>query len=176
MDVFEGEDVLLGIEVVKLVPLCRGTGHKAYVVFFCKCIVEKEIVVPKIGERLVVALVARTLLSGNGLPCIFRGEVVGKPELGVCTDGALELKPTGERNLCCQVAQEIVAVGLLSVGLRGADGVACAAVPEGIAFRACPFAAFVLDIIDRQGLVGVAQIVGSLFLAVGADSDVVREL
>ena len=58
MHVLKGKDVFLGVEIVKLVPLCRRTSHQTNAVFLGEGVVEQEVVVPEIGERLVVALVS----------------------------------------------------------------------------------------------------------------------
>ena len=170
------EHVLLRIVVVVVVPLRRHTAHEADFVCVGDGIVEEEVVVPQVSERLVGALVASALLNGGGLPRIARRKVVVEPELGVVAEGATELEPLGKLDFTCYVGEEVVAVGLVAVHLGRTYRVAYAAVPFGVAFRSAPRAVGVLDGLHGQRLHGVADAVRALFLLVGAERKVVGKL
>ena len=61
--------------------------------------VEDEIVVPKICERLVVALVAAALLNGRGFPVVLGSIAVVIPELGVNAECAPDFVIVSPKNL-----------------------------------------------------------------------------
>ena len=50
MHIVEHEDVLLRIQVIILIPLCRRTRHHSHTMLFCKSMVEQEIVIPQVSE------------------------------------------------------------------------------------------------------------------------------
>ena len=167
-----GEDVLLCVEIVIVVPLCRRTSHHTYVMLLGERVVKEEIIVPKIRERLVVALVSAAFLHGRRLPVVLGCKAVIIPELGVQSERALQLEPLRERHLCRDVAEKIISLGAAMVGSGGSDWVSHAAVPKRVALRSCPFAVLVLDGKDGQSLVCAAQVVAALLLAVGRHGDV----
>ena len=161
------EHVLLCVEIVEVVPLCRCTSHQSYVMLLGERMVEDEIVVPKICERLVVALVAATLLNGRGFPVVLRGIAVVIPELGVNAERALQLEPLSQSHLCRDIAKEVIALGAAAVGCGWTDRVACAAIPKRIALRSGPLAIGVLNGKDGQCSVCIAHVITALLLAVG---------
>ena len=162
-----GEDVLLCVEIVIVVPLCRRTSHHTYVMLLGERVVKEEIVVPKIRERLVVALVSAAFLHGRRFPVVLGRKAVVIPELGVQSERALQLEPLRERHLCRDVAEKIISLGAAMVCSGGSDWVSHTAVPKRVALRSCPFAALVLDGKDGQSLVCAAHVVAALLLAVG---------
>ena len=50
MYIVEHEDILLRIQVIILIPLCRRTRHYSHTMLFCKGMVKQEIVIPQISE------------------------------------------------------------------------------------------------------------------------------
>ena len=161
------EHVLLCVEIVEVVPLCRCTSHQSYVMLLGERMVEDEIVVPEICERLVVALVAAALLNGRGFPVVLGGIAVVIPELGVNAERALQLEPLSQSHLCRDIAKEVIALSAAAVGCGWTDRVACAAIPKRIALRSGPLAVGVLNGKDGQCSVCIAHVITALLLAVG---------
>ena len=161
------EHVLLCVEIVEVVPLCRCTSHQSYVMLLGERMVEDEIVVPKICERLVVALVAAALLNGRGFPVVLGCIAVVIPELGVNAERALQLEPLSQSHLCRDIAKEVIALSAAAVGCGWANRVAYAAIPKRIALRSGPLATGILNGKDGQCSVCIAHVITALLLAVG---------
>ena len=135
-----------------------------------KCVVEKEVVVPKVGERLVVASVSLADLYLYRFPSIFWSEAVCVPELCVIAECALELEPLCEGNLSADVCEDVVSLSLALVDLCGSDRVAYAAVPFCITLRTSPLSVLILYREYRKSIHCVSDAVASAALCVCAES------
>jgi len=78
-----------------------------------KSMIEGEIVIPQVCKRLVVALIAGSLINGCRLPLVSRREVVIVPEFSIESKGCFELQPRGQCGFTRDVAQQIISFRLL---------------------------------------------------------------
>ena len=176
MHIVEHEDILLCIQVIILIPLCRWSRHHSHTMLFCKGMVEQEIVIPQVSEWFIIALVTWSFFRRNRLPVIFRREVIDEPEFGIVTESALEFQPFGKSQFRRQVGKEVITFRLALVQLRRPYRVADATVPFRITFRPTPWAVFILHRKNGKSFQCITDIIAARILRISAESDIIGEL
>ena len=138
--------------------------------------IEYKIIVPQIGERLVIAFIAGGFFYRVRFPVISRSKVVGKPEFGIITEGTFQLQPFGKGDLSGNICQKVISFGLIGHHVQCTDRVANTSVPLRLLPGTAPTAVFILHRLGGKCFHCISDTVRSTFFHIGTERQVSREL